>query len=333
MSNRGNSMLYLNAEDIRKIFSMRDAIESDKEAFIVQAEGGAELPVRTNFHVTDSGITSIMPAFIKSMPAAGLKVVSTYPGNVSKGMPAINALVLLTDPETGQVCALLDGGEVTRLRTAAVSGAAAELLSNPDSASAALIGTGGQAAAQLEALLTVRRLGEVRIFDRDSARVSAFIDMTSEMARRFGARLTRAESSDEAVTDADIITTVTTSAAPVFDGRLVKKGAHINAVGAFLPEKRELDEYTVTHADRIFIDNWDAIKCEAGDFLIPIAAGAFSWDAIAGELGDLMLGKAPGRTNREEITIMKTVGFGTLDIAAAHNIYKKALKLGAGRQL
>ena len=190
-----------------------------------------------------------------------------------------------------------------------------------------------EVAAQLEALLTVRRLGEVRIFDRDSARVSAFIDMTSDMARRFGARLTRAESSDEAVTDADIITTVTTSAAPVFDGRLVKKGAHINAVGAFLPEKRELDEYTVTHADRIFIDNWDAIKCEAGDFLIPIAAGAFSWDAIAGELGDLMLGKAPGRTNRDEITIMKTVGFGTLDIAAAHNIYKKALKLGAGRQL
>ena len=117
-------MLVISAAEIRKIFTMADAIESDRDAFAIQSSDGAELPVRINFNVKKNGITSFMPALIKGYPQAGIKIVSTYPDNAKSGLPAVSATVLLTDPETGVVNALLDGTELTRMRTGAVSGLA-----------------------------------------------------------------------------------------------------------------------------------------------------------------------------------------------------------------
>jgi len=151
------------------------------------------------------------------------------------------------------------------------------------------------------------------------------------LADKFDTKLVAADSSDAAIDGADIITTVTTSSEPVFDGKRLKKGSHINAVGVFMPHKRELDEYTVTHADRIFIDNTEAIMSEAGEFLIPMSEGRFSKESIPGELGDLILGRAEGRTDSKQITLMKTVGFATLDIVIAFNVYKKAVAAGVGK--
>lgn len=326
-------MLYLSASEIREIFSMREAIESDREAFMIQATGLAEVPVRTNFNVAEGGITSFMPALIKKYPQAGIKIVSTYAGNYKKGLPAVSATVLLADPETGAVNALLDGTELTRMRTGAVSGLATELLANETAEVGALFGTGGQAASQLEAVLTSRPLKEVRVYDMAPERIADFIRRTAETAAKFGTTLVFAGSPAEAVAEADVITTVTTSPEPVFDGTLVKAGAHINAVGTFMPHKRELDEYIVRRADKIFIDNREAVMSEAGEFLIPLAAGRFSEAMITGELGDLLTGRTRGRGSREEITLMKTVGFATLDIVIAHKVYEKALKAGVGTEL
>ena len=326
-------MLLLSADDIRKVFTMEDAIKSDEEAFVMQAKQTTEVPVRINFEVKKNGITSFMPALIKDFPAAGIKIVSTYPDNAKKGMPAVTATTLLTDPETGVVNAILDGTELTRMRTGAVSGLATKLLANKDAKNAALFGTGGQAMSQLEALLTVRKLSEVRIYDSNREWTASFIGRASALAERFNVRLVAAVSSDEAVDCADIITTVTTSTDPVFDGHRIKKGTHINAVGVFMPHKRELDEFTVTNADRIFVDNMEAIMTEAGEFLIPISEGKFSKESINGELGDLILGRVEGRTDPRQITIMKTVGFATLDIVIAFNVYKKAVAEGVGRSI
>lgn len=326
-------MLLLSADDIRKVFTMEDAIKSDEEAFVMQAKQTTEVPVRINFEVKKNGITSFMPALIKDFPAAGIKIVSTYPDNAKKGMPAVTATTLLTDPETGVVNAILDGTELTRMRTGAVSGLATKLLANKDAKTAALFGTGGQAMSQLEALLTVRKLSEVRIYDSNREWTASFIGRASALAERFNVRLVAAVSSDEAVDCADIITTVTTSTDPVFDGHRIKKGTHINAVGVFMPHKRELDEFTVTNADRIFVDNMEAIMTEAGEFLIPISEGKFSKESINGELGDLILGRVEGRTDPRQITIMKTVGFATLDIVIAFNVYKKAVAEGVGRSI
>ena len=323
-------MLVISASEIRKIFTMADAIESDRDAFAIQSSDGAELPVRINFNVKENGITSFMPALIKGYPQAGIKIVSTYPDNAKSGLPAVSATVLLTDPETGVVNALLDGTELTRMRTGAVSGLATKLLANPDASAGAIFGTGGQAEAQLEAMLTARNLSEVRIYDLSPERVAAYIKRVSAMAEKFGVKLIAAASSDAAADGADVITTVTTSPQPVFDGHRVKEGAHINAVGTFMPHKRELDEYIVNRADKIFIDNREAIMAEAGEFLIPMAEGKFSTDSITGELGELVLGKKTGRTDKKQITLMKTVGIATLDIVIAHKVYKKALEAGIG---
>ncbi|MDD3045921.1 MAG: ornithine cyclodeaminase family protein [Candidatus Delongbacteria bacterium] len=324
-------MLVLNAEDIRKVFTMEDAINSNEEAFVIQSNRKAEVPVRINFDVKQNGITSYMPALIKDFPVAGIKIVSTYPDNGKKGLPAVTATTFLNDPETGEINVMLDGTELTRMRTGAVSGLATKLLSNEDSETAALFGTGGQAMSQLEAILTVRKISEVRIYDSNNERIKSFAERASGLAEKFNARLIAVDSSDAAIDAADIITTVTTSAVPVFDGQRLKEGSHVNAVGVFMPHKRELDEYTVTHADKIFIDNTEAIMSEAGEFLIPISEGKFKKESITGELGDLILGKVMGRTDSEQITLMKTVGFATLDIVIAYNVYKKAVKAGVGR--
>jgi ornithine cyclodeaminase len=326
-------MLVISAEDIKKVIDMRDAIESDREAFIIQAEGKAELPVRTTFSVGDRGLSSFMPAYVSSFMQAGVKIVSTFSGNIEKKLPVVSATVLLLDPETGIVNALIDGTELTRMRTGAVSGLATELLANEDAEAGALFGTGGQAFSQLEAVLTVRKLREVRIYDVFQDRIAPFIEGASSIAEACGTKLKKASSPDEAIDQADVITAVTTTTDPVFDGSRVKAGAHVNGVGTYVPHKRELDEAIICRADRIFVDNMDAIMAEAGDLLIPMKDGKIKKEDLAGELGDLILGKAKGRTSKEQITVMKTVGFATLDIVIAHNIYNKAVKMGIGTSL
>ncbi|MDR1481754.1 MAG: ornithine cyclodeaminase family protein [Synergistaceae bacterium] len=323
-------MLVLDARSIRRLFSMEEAIDSNREAFVIQSQGGADVPVRISFNLTGTDVTSFMPAFIEGFPQAGVKIVSTFPGNTAKGIPAVSATLLLTDPVTGEVSVLMDGTELTRLRTGAVSGLATKLFANENVEAGALFGTGGQAHSQLEAMLTARHFKEIRVFDLDPSRVEAFISRTCDISEKFDVSLVKADSSDAAVDGADVITTVTTSANPVFDGRRVKEGAHINAVGGFLPHKRELDEYIVNRADRIFIDNMEAVMAEAGEFLIPMAEGRFSRESITGEIGDVLLGKTRGRTSPDEITLMKTVGFATLDVVIGYKIFKKALAEGVG---
>lgn len=260
-------------------------------------------------------------------------MVSFFPGNAQKGIPVVPATVALIDGTTGLVTAIVEGTTLTQLRTAAISGAATELLSNSDSRIAALFGTGGQAPAQLEALMTVRELKEVRVYDVAPERVQKFVATNQPLADRFGTTLVAAKSSDEAVEGADVITTVTTSSKPVFDGNRIKPGCHINGVGSYTPVMREIPVELLKRAGRIFVDNREAVLAEAGDFLIPMGEGLFSSDRLAGELGELILGQVKGRTCPEEITVMKTVGFATLDVVAAAAIVAKARAAGIGTEV
>lgn len=326
-------MLILTAEDIRSVMTMEDAIASDKEAFVAQSEGNVELPVRISFTVPGKGLSSFMPGFVGSLPLVGCKVVSTFPGNREKDLPVVPATMVLLDPETGMVNAIMDGTELTCMRTGAVSGVAMELLALEDASVGALFGTGGQALSQLQAMLTVRPIKEVRIYDVDKGRIVRFIRSAAPLAERFGASLMAAQSPDGALDGADIITTVTTSTNPVFDGSRVQPGAHINGIGSYEPHKRELDEQVILRADRLFVDNMDAVLSEAGDVLIPMSEGKLTKSDIHGDLGDLLLGRVPGRTSRDQITVLKAVGFATLDIVIAGTIYEKALAAGVGRTI
>lgn len=325
-------MLFLSREDILSVFSMRDAIEADKRAFVLHTQGKANVPLRINLDTeTKAGQCMFMPAYVGGdLNMAGVKIVSCFTGNAAKGIPVVPATVALIDGDTGLVTAIIEGTTLTQIRTAGISGAATELLSNPDSKIGALFGTGGQGAAQLEALMTVRELTEIRIFDALPGKAADLIIKNQSIADSHGVRLVEAKNPKEAVTGADVITTVTTSSLPLFSSDDIKPGCHINGVGSYTPDKRELPAELLLRAGRIFVDNREAVLAEAGDFIIPMKEGLFSSEKIAGELGELILGTVAGRQGKDEITIMKTVGFATLDIVAAAEIVKKAQEAGVG---
>lgn len=313
---------------------MRDAIEADKKAFVMQARGQCECPLRSSFTIEKGGgQTLFMPAHVRGLDATGVKIVSVFTGNPLKGKPAVPATMILLDDECGEVQAIIDGTTLTQMRTGALSGAATELLARADASIGALFGTGGQAAYQLLAMLTARRLKEVRVFDVDEKRRSAFVEAQSAVAAGFGATLVAAQRPEEAVKDADVITTVTTSTSPVFPSRAVRAGAHVNGIGSYTPAMIELEGELLQRAKVVYADNKAAILAEAGDLTQAIAAGRFGPERITGELGELIDGKKRGRTGDEDITVFKSVGFAALDVVAAQTIYAKALAAGVGRDI
>jgi ornithine cyclodeaminase len=274
-----------------------------------------------------------MPAYIKGdVRRVGIKVVSVFPGNAQRNVPVVPAHLLLISSDTGEVCALINGVELTRIRTGAISGAATDILAREDADAAALFGSGGQASSQLEAILCVRPVKEVRVFDSRTDRIAPFIERNSALAEKYGARLVQAKSPDEAIDGAAVVTTVTTSSTPVFDGAKIAPGAHVNGVGSFLPNARELDELLLNRA-RVFVDNREAVLSEAGDFLIPSASGSYRLDSIVGEIGDVMAGKIKGRTSDDDITVLKTVGYAVLDVVAGCRVYEKAMERGMGKEI
>lgn len=326
-------MLLLSREDIKKVVTMRDIIEADKKAFQMVVEGTCELPLRTNIQAPKSnGVFLFMPAYVESMDTASLKIVNVFPGNIAQGLPSTPAQVLLIDGTNGLVTSVLDGTYVTQLRTGAASGAAFDVLAKKDCKIGGLIGTGGQAAAQLEAMLAARELSEVRVFDLDWDRTSAFAERMQEELKDYGAKIVAVKTSDEAVVDSDLLITVTPSTKPVFDGTKVKKGATVSCVGAYQHHMQEMDPAILPRASKIYFDSKEAVLSESGDILIPLEQGIITEDDFTGDLGDVINGKVVGRENDDEIIVFETVGVAVQDLMAAKTIYDKAVATGVGTQ-
>jgi ornithine cyclodeaminase len=324
-------MLILNKSDIQRVFSIKDAIGAVKQAYSIYSQGKSIVPLRININMPkEKGQSLFMPAYVEELGIAGIKVVSVFPNNVDKGLPSIPAKMLLLDGTTGQVCCMMDGTYLTQLRTGAASGAATDLLAKRDAESLLLFGTGGQAAAQIEAVLSVRNFKHVKVAGRNMNKAAAFAEKMQIELHSYGADISVCCDVDEAVSEADVITVVTTSKEPVFDGSKVKRGAHINGVGSYTHEMQELDEYIIRRADQIYVDSREAALSEAGDLIIPIKKGLIGKDRITGELGEILSGKLSGRRSEEEITVFKTVGLAVTDVVTAYGIYKKALQEGIG---
>lgn len=325
-------MLFLTKEDMMQIFSMRDAIEADKTALKSYSSNQAKVPLRTSIDITEAeGISSYMPAYVAGDKLAlGIKIVSTYPQNIDKGLPSVPGTMIVLNPETGIVSAMLDGTYLTQLRTGAVQGAATDILARKDAKIGALIGTGGQAASQLEAMLTVRDLTEVRIFDMDQERCQAF---AQQMQEQFETKMIPAKTNEECVIGADIITTVTPSKQPTFSAEWIKAGAHVNGIGSFTPEMREVPRELLKKADRIIFDTMDGVLNEAGDFMDPVKGGYISREKYNGELGQVILGEIDGRTSDDQITVFKSTGTAVLDVVVADCIVTKAQELSLGKTI
>lgn len=324
-------MLLLSREDIKKVFTMKDAIETNKECFKIFSEGKSEVPLRTTIQAPNhNGVFLFMPSYVEELDVAGLKVVNIFPENAKENLPTAPAQVLLIDGKTGIVSSILDGTYVTQLRTGASSGAAFDLFAVKDAKIGALIGTGGQAATQLEAMMVVRELDEVRVFDLDPNRRQAFVNRMQEELKCYNTKIVEAVSSDDAIENADIIVTVTPSSKPVFDGTKVKKGATVSCVGAYQHHMQEMDPAILPRASKIYFDSEEAVLSESGDILIPLEEGIITKDDFTGDIGDVLLGKVVGRENDDEIIVYENVGIGILDLMTARAIYLKAIEAEVG---
>lgn len=324
-------MLLLSRKDIMDIFTMHDAIAADRLAFQLFTENKTDVPLRTQIVAEkQNGTFLFMPAYAEDLDAAALKIINIFPNNIDTGLSSAPAQVLLIDGKTGYVNALLDGTTVTQLRTGAASGVAFDILARKKAKIGALIGTGGQAATQLEAMLCARKLETVYVFDQNPERTKAFAEQMNSTLNNYGAQILPADTSDQAISDADLIITVTPATSPVFDGSKVKAGATISCVGSYQPHMQEMDPVILQRAAKIFFDSEEAVLSEAGDILIPLANGMITKEAFTGDIGEVLTGNTTGRETEDEIIVFKTVGIGAQDLVTAQKIYELALEKNVG---
>lgn len=325
-------ILVLNKEEMQEVIDIKQAIEADKLALKAYSSKEANIPLRVNLDIEKHrGQSLYMPGYLAQEKALGVKLVSVYPDNIKKGLSSVPSLMLLVDDETGFPNAIMDGSYLTQLRTGAISGAGTQLLSREDSSVFTLIGTGGQAELQLEAVLAVRDIKLAYVFDINEDNRRKFAQaMNEKFGQKYGVEIREAENLEAAIRQSDIITSVTTARGKTFDASWVKAGSHINGVGSYTPEMAEIDGDLILKADKIYCDTKDALV-ESGDFVQIMEKGLFSGSDITGELGQLILGQTPGRETREEISFFETTGNAVLDIMVAKRIYDLALPAKIGK--
>jgi ornithine cyclodeaminase len=272
------------------------------------------MPVRTSLELAGGAVLLLMPCYDSEVGLAGVKLVTVSPGS------GVQAAYELIDPGSGRVLARMEANYLTDLRTAATSAVATDLLARPDVETLGIFGFGRQAIAHLSVLPKVRRFQRFLVCGSERSRAESFC---ARLHQDHGMNVASVDA-DTCAAESDVICTCTSSPTPVFDGRRLRRGTHLNLVGAFQPETREVDDETVRHA-RIVIDTYDGALAEAGDLLIPLKNGTIGRDRIVADLHELASGKRPGRIGREDITVFKSVGCALEDLVTAKLVYEKAI--------
>ena len=320
-------MLVLARADVERLLTMPKCIALMEEALASLARGEVVLPLRPVLRVPDSpNVFALMPAYSSALQALGAKLITVFPGNHGTGRDSHQGVVALFDATHGGILALMDAASITAIRTAAVSAVATKALSNPETKTLAILGAGVQGATHLQAMLAVRRFGQVRLWSRTRAHAEAL----AARARTAGAPdVVVPGDAESAVRGADVVCTVTAAREPVLRGAWLGAGTHVNAVGASIPTARELDTEAVMMA-RLFVDRRESALNEAGDVLIPMREGAFGQEHIQAELGDVLIGRAQGRATAQDITLFKSLGIAVEDLACARFLYDEARGASAG---
>ena len=337
----------LTEHDVKAVLTMDDLIATMASALQRFSTGRVMQPVRTVISIRDDGFLGLMPAFVRgehgtssaanfgeaslaSGAALGAKLVTVFGGNGARGLDTHLATIVLLDPETGALVALLDGRYITESRTAAVSAVSSRLLARKTAASLAIIGSGVQARSHLEALARVHALRRVTVWSPNKEhrdRFAAGVRPGSDPSLTPSA----VDHPGEAVVGADIIVLATSSPSPVLENGWVKPGAHVISVGACRPTQREMDPALTARA-RLFVDSRAAALVESGDVVMGMREGRFSAEHIVAELGEVVNG-AQGRRSDTEVTIFKSLGMAVEDVTAADLAYRRACERGIGTQL
>jgi alanine dehydrogenase len=319
--------LLLDERALAPLLDMGWLIELMAQTLSAFSRGRAVQPLRHVLSLEPHGsFLGVMPAYLPETGALAVKVVGVAPRNSARRLPTHLATLLLVDPETGALLAVMDGRLVTEMRTAAVSAVSARELSRPEATTLALLGSGVQATSHLAALARVRSLTRARVWSRSPEHAERF---AREQTTQNGPAIEAVLHAEDAVRGADLIVTATASRTPVLEGRWLSPGTHVMAVGSSRGDARELDGEAVRRA-QVFVDSSEAAGLEAGDLLWAEKEGAVPPRHTRGELGAVLAGTIPGRTHPEEITLFKSVGIAIEDAATAQQLYRMALERGLG---
>ena len=323
-------MLVLNEKDCAKLSNMTEVIDSVAQALQEYSSGRTITPIRTVLPVKKTnGNALFMPSVAEEAGSLGMKFVSVFPSNKIQGKKTINGVVLLADIETGEPLAMLEGSYLTVLRTGALSGLATKYLSRDDSKTLCIIGTGEQAKGLCDAVLAVRDIETIHLYNRSEKKARDFARYIEE---RYHVDVFVHHDPDEAIDGADIVVTATNASTPVFS-RTLRPGTHVNAVGSFRPTMQELPTHVVAKADKVVVEAKDAALEETGDLLTPIREGVFSETRIHAELGQIVNNDIKGRERGKEITVFKSVGLAVADIVVAKHLYEKAVEHNIGQKV
>lgn len=308
----------LDERETRSALPFRELVDAIGDMFA----SGCEMPVRQHYNVEVTGEPNatllLMPAW-QTDSYIGVKVATAFPGNSARGLPAINAGYLLMSARTGEILAMIDGGELTARRTAAASALAARYLARSDASHLLMVGTGRLALNLIQAHAAVRDITAVTVWGRArdrAARVAAG-------AASLGFAATAAADLASAVNDADIVSCATLSSEPLVQGKWLRPGTHVDLVGAFKPEMRESDDEAIK-VSSVFVDTIAGATKEGGDIVQPLASGILEKSGIRAELADLCRGRHAGRKSDDEITLFKSVGAALEDLAGAILAFEKA---------
>ncbi len=320
--------LILNRKDIESLVEMSMAIECIEGAFREMGLGRAQMPPKVYLDLKKyHGDFRAMPAYLAGSDSCGIKWVNAHPDNLRQGLPSVMALIILSDPKTGFPLCIMDGTYLTSIRTAAAGAVAAKYLARKDASIIGLVGCGVQARSQLTALREIFRIRRVKVWGQEKSLIDRFIKEMKGCAQEL-AGVGRIK---DCVQEADIVVTTTPSRKPLVKLEWLKKGVHINAIGADAPGKQELDPAILKEAILV-VDDWTQ-AAHGGEINVPFKKGWISQRDIHATLGEVVVGKNTARTNQEEITVFDSTGLAIQDVAIGQLIYKMALRKKIGISL
>jgi ornithine cyclodeaminase/alanine dehydrogenase-like protein (mu-crystallin family) len=320
----------LTEDHVKSLLPMSELIAAMEAAVARFSAGDVLQPVRTVLSVGPTkAYFGLMPAYVEQPPRLGAKLVTVFNENHKRGLPSHLATIVLLDPETGSLIALMDGRYITEARTAAVSAVSARHLAPPEARTLAIVGSGVQARSHLEAFVDVRQLQDVRVWSPHARSRERFVE---EMSGQVPVAVRAVDTAEDAVRGADLVVLATSSPTPVVEDAWIAPGAHVVSVGACRPDQREMAPALVARA-RVFVDSRAAALVESGDVVMGIKEGRFDASHVAGELGEVVLGRVEGRTAADQITIFKSLGMAVEDVVSADLVFRRAVETGAGTEL
>ncbi|HLW79781.1 MAG TPA: ornithine cyclodeaminase family protein [Terriglobia bacterium] len=317
-------MLLLTEADVVELFPMPLAIERVEASLLAQHKGEATNRPRQRIFLPQSSL-HYMAAALPQENLVGMKIYTVAHG-------VLRFVVLLFDAASGELLALLEADQLGRIRTGAASAVATKYMARAGRSRAGVIGvigTGRQARTQLEAVAAATPVAGARVFGRDEARR---LEFAREMSQRLGFPVDPAGDAEAAVAEADVVITATTSSQPVLRGDWLAPGTHINAIGANMAARRELDDAAIARAAVIAVDSLEQAREESGDLILGLSSRPNGWDDVH-ELHEIVGGSCRGRNSEDEITLFKSNGLALWDVAAAGAIYPRALEAGRGRKI